>query len=109
MASALLVGIHHLLAWATFKSRALGEFFKGRPRTLVRDGEVLPEELRRHQLSEGDLEESFRLNGRLDDRRQVKEARFERNGKVSVIKKQEPRILEIRVEEGVQTVRIEIG
>src|SRR5436305_14524103 len=27
-ASALLVGVHHLLAWATFMSRALGEVFK---------------------------------------------------------------------------------
>jgi len=109
VASALLVGVHHLLAWATFKSRTLGEFFKGRPLTLVRDGEILPEELRRRQLSEGDLDESLRLNGRVDDRGKVKEARFERNGKISVIKQQEPRILEIRIEEGVQTVRIEIG
>lgn len=109
VASTLLVGIHHLLAWATMKSQALGEFFKGRPRTLIRDGELLPEELRRRQLSEGDLDESLRLNGRLDDRRKVKEARLERNGKISVIKQREPRILEIRVEEGVQTVRIEIG
>jgi uncharacterized membrane protein YcaP (DUF421 family) len=112
VASAVLVGFHHLLAWATFRFRSLGYFFKGRSRTLVRDGEALPEELRRHRLSEGDLEESLRLSGRLDDRRKVKEARFERNGKISVVKKEEPReprILEIRVEEGVQTVRIEIG
>jgi uncharacterized membrane protein YcaP (DUF421 family) len=109
VASALLVGVHHLLAWATFKSRRLSEFFKGRPRTLVRDGAILPEEMRRHRLSEGDLDESLRLSGRLDDRRKVKEARFERNGKISVVKKGEPRVVEVRVEAGVQTVRIELG
>jgi len=110
VASALLVGVHHLLAWATFKSHALSKVFKGRPRTILRDGEVLPDEMRRHQLSEGDLDETLRLNGRVDDPRKVKEARFERNGKVSVVKKEgEPRIVEVRVEAGVQTVRIEIG
>ncbi len=110
VASALLVGVHHLLTWITFKSQLLSEIFKGRPRTLLRDGEVLPEEMRRHQLSDGDLDETLRLNGRVDDPHKVKEARFERNGKISVVKKEsEPRIIEVRVEAGVQTVRIEIG
>jgi uncharacterized membrane protein YcaP (DUF421 family) len=110
VASALLVGVHHMLAWATFKSQTLGEIFKGRPRTLLRDGEVVPEEMQRHQISEGDLDETLRLNGRVDDLHKVKEARFERNGKISVVKKEgEPRVVEVRVEAGVQTVRIEIG
>ena len=110
VASALLVGVHHLLTWITFKSQTLSEIFKGRPRTLLRDGEVLPEEMRRHQLSDGDLDETLRLNGRVDDLHKVKEARFERNGKISVVKKESaPRVVEVRVEAGVQTVRIEIG
>jgi uncharacterized membrane protein YcaP (DUF421 family) len=108
-ASVVLVGFHHLLAWATFKSRALGDIFKGRPRTLLRDGEILPEEMRRQRLSEGDLDEALRLNGRVEDRRKVKEARFERNGRVSVVQRAEPKVVEVRVEDGVQTVRIEIG
>ncbi|HET9211652.1 MAG TPA: YetF domain-containing protein [Thermoanaerobaculia bacterium] len=110
VASALLVGVHHLLTWITFKSQTLSEIFKGRPRTLLRDGEILPEEMRRHQLSDGDLDETLRLNGRVDDLHKVKEARFERNGKISVVKKESaPRVVEVRVEAGVQTVRIEIG
>jgi uncharacterized membrane protein YcaP (DUF421 family) len=110
VASTLLVGVHHLLTWITFKSQTLSEIFKGRPRTLLRDGEVFPEEMRRHQLSDGDLDETLRLNGRVDDLHKVKEARFERNGKISVVKKEgEPRVVEVRVEAGVQTVRIEIG
>jgi uncharacterized membrane protein YcaP (DUF421 family) len=40
----------------------------------------------------------------------VQEARFERNGKISVIaKKESPRVVEVSVEPGVQTIRIEIG
>ncbi len=41
---------------------------------------------------------------------EVAEGRLERNGSLSVIKaKGEPKILDIRVAEGVQTVRIELG
>lgn len=110
VASVLLVGVHHLLAWATFKSQRLSRLFSGRPATLIRDGEVLPEAMRRHQYSDEDMDETLRLNGRIADLRKVKEARFERNGKISVVKKEsEPRIVEVRVEAGVQTVRIEIG
>ncbi len=108
-ASALLVGVHYLLAWATIKYRRVSEIFSGKPATVLRDGEVLREEMRRHQLSDADLDETLRLNGWVDDRRKVKEARVERNGRVSVVKKEsEPRIVEVRVEAGVQTVRIEI-
>ena len=41
---------------------------------------------------------------------QVAEAPLERNGHLSVIKAQhEPKIVEVRVAEGIQTVRIEIA
>jgi len=41
---------------------------------------------------------------------QVAEARLERNGDISVIKaRSEPRVVEIRVADGVQTVRVELG
>ena len=110
VASAFLVGVHHLLAWATFKSRRLSRLFSGKPTTLIRDGEVLPEAMRRHQFSDEDMNETLRLNGRVDAPHKVKEARFERNGKISVVKKESaPRIVEVHVEAGVQTVRIEIG
>ena len=110
MASAFLVAFHRLLAWATFKSKALSGIFSGAPPVLIRDGELLPEEMNRQQFSMADLEESLRLHGQVADPREVEEARFERNGKVSVVRraKPQPEILEIQVAEGVQTVRIEI-
>ncbi len=116
-ASALLVGLHQLLARATFRSHRFGEIMKGRPETLIRDGEILPEGLRRHSISPGDLDEALRLHAHVDDPAQVKEARFERNGDISIVKKEAekkagdrgPRIVEVRVEKGVQTVRIELS
>ena len=38
----------------------------------------------------------------------VKEARLERSGKVSVVKRGEARVVEVRVEDGVQVVRVEV-
>lgn len=42
---------------------------------------------------------------------QVQEARFERNGDISVLEKKgkEPKVVEVAVREGVQVVRIEIS
>ncbi|HYO13139.1 MAG TPA: YetF domain-containing protein [Thermoanaerobaculia bacterium] len=109
-ASALLVVLHHLLAWLTWRSHGLGVFFKGRPQALIRDGQTIPRNLRRYRISKGDLDEALRLHAHLDDPGQVKEARFERNGDISFVKKKgEPQVVEVRVEQGVQTVRIEIG
>ena len=111
IASALLVALHHVLAWMTWRSHSLGKLLKGRALTIIREGKPVDETLRKLRISQGDLDEALRLNGSLDDPDQVREARFERNGSISVIKKEkgEPRVVEVRVQEGVQTVRIEIG
>ena len=109
-ASALLVLLHQVLAWLTYRSHRFGLLLKGRAETLIQDGQVLEQGLRKHQISQGDLEEALRLNGRVADPSQVQEARFERNGDISVIKrKPEPTVVEISVRDGVQTVRIEIA
>jgi uncharacterized membrane protein YcaP (DUF421 family) len=107
VATALLVALHRLLGWIAFHSHRFGELIKGRATVLVRDGEVIEEGMRRHSVSHRDLEEGLRQNAHLKDPARVKEARFERSGEISILK--EPRVLEVRVEEGVQTVRIEIG
>jgi uncharacterized membrane protein YcaP (DUF421 family) len=107
---ALLVLLHQTLAWLTCRSRGFGELMKGRPETLIRDGQVIDASLRRHQLSPGDLEEALRLNGQVARPSQVEEARYERSGEISVVEKKtkEPKVVEVTVREGVQTIRIEI-
>lgn len=109
-ATVLLVGLHFLLAKTSFHSHRFGETVKGRPEMLVKDGEILWDGMRRKSLSQLDLEEALRLHAHLGDCEEVEEARFERNGDISVVKKKkEPRVLEVSVRDGVQTVRIEIG
>lgn len=110
VATALLVGLHFLLARTAFYSRRFGQMVKGMPEVLVKDGEVQWQGMRRKSLSERDLEEALRLKASLESCDQVKEARFERNGDISIIRmKSEPKVVEISVRDGVQTVRIEIA
>ena len=65
--------------------------------------------MRRAHMTERDLWEDLRGKGvsRLE---QVAEARLERSGELSVVRaRREPRVVEIGVVDGVQTVRVELG
>ena len=108
-ASAVLVGMHWLFTAVAFRWHGFGTTIKGHPRLLVRDGEIDWKVMRRTHLSERDLWEDLRGKG-VTGLEQVAEARLERSGQISVIRaKQEPKMLEVKVVEGVQTVRLEIG
>lgn len=85
-ASAVLVLLHHLLATATFRSHWLSWLAKGRSRVLVRNGEVDQSALRGSKITSEDLGENLRMNGNILSPADVKEARLERNGQVSVVK-----------------------
>ncbi|MFN2432497.1 MAG: DUF421 domain-containing protein [Gemmatimonadota bacterium] len=109
VAGAVLVAMHWLLSVASYHSRALGVLFKGRSRELVRDGEIRWDGMRRSQITTHDLEEALRLEGKPADVEGVRAAYLERSGSISVIARSgEPRALEVSVEDGVKTVRIEL-
>ena len=107
LACAALVALHWLFAFGSFRWHRLGSMVKGDFRQLVRGGEIDWEAMRRAQISKRDLEEAMRSDVKLNDLSQIEEAYFERSGKISFIpKKREPRVVEIDVAEGVQTVRV---
>ncbi len=109
-AGVVLVGLHWLLAVATFHSDRFGVLVKGTPRELVRDGRILWDGMRKSHVGERDLLGALRANGRLEDPVDVRVARLERDGDISVIERERgPRVVEVAVAEGVQTVRIELS
>jgi uncharacterized membrane protein YcaP (DUF421 family) len=109
-AAATIIFLHALSAKLALLSPVLGVLLKGRPRTILKDGQLLHEEMRKSDLTDHDLEESLRCEARSTDASKMAEARLERNGKISFVKKQEaPKVVEVRVEQGVQTVRLEIS
>jgi uncharacterized membrane protein YcaP (DUF421 family) len=108
-AGGVLIAMHWLFSALAFRSHRFGVVSKGRERLLVRDGEIDREAMRASHMSERDLWEDLHGEGvsRLE---QVAEARLERSGQLSVVKaRQEPKVVEIAVAEGVQTVRVELG
>lgn len=83
---------------------------KGQPVLLIAEGQVRKDALRSTSLSENDLAEALRLQGKEPDPSRIERAYLERNGNISVITRDEaPRIMEVTVADGVQTVRIELS
>jgi uncharacterized membrane protein YcaP (DUF421 family) len=106
----VLLLLHWLLAFASSRSHPLSVLLKGNARPLIRDGQILWEEMRRNHISTGDLIEMLRFRGRLTDPKEVEIACLERNGEISAIpSRREPRVVEVSVREGVQTIRVELA
>ena len=84
-AAAVLVAMHWVLSFLSFHWHAFGHIVKGLPRTLIRDGKVYEEELRRNFITNHDLCEMLRLQGRIADPSEAKLATLERNGQISAI------------------------
>lgn len=86
LAAALtMVLMHWVLASVAFRSKGFGAAVKGRERLLVRDGEIQWDAMRKAHVTEDDLKESLRNEGKEPDVRQIKAAHLERNGDVSII------------------------
>jgi uncharacterized membrane protein YcaP (DUF421 family) len=72
----------------TRRSHTFGNFVKGHANLVIKDGVILRECLLKHDLSEHDLVEDLRLNGNVESPEQVKLAYYERNGQISVVRKE---------------------
>jgi len=83
----VLVVLHRLFAHLAYYSHGFGILVKGRPDTIVHDGECDFRMMRRNHISMHDLEEDMRLGAHIDDLSRVRLARMERSGDISFIKK----------------------
>ncbi|HKO60142.1 MAG TPA: YetF domain-containing protein [Pyrinomonadaceae bacterium] len=110
VAGTVLIGMHWLLAVLAYHIDWFGPLVKGNPVLLVKEGQIQEQGMRRAGLSAQDLEEALRLQSDQTDASKIQLAHLERNGSVSVIPfKQDVRVLDVSVADGVQTVRIELG
>ena len=109
-AAAGLVGVHWLLSAASFRSAALAELVKGHGRTLIKDGQLQQDQMRQAHINVSDLVEAVRLKAATEDLGTILLARVERNGEISVMRKEKnPQVIEVAVDAGVQKVRIELS
>ena len=108
-AAAVLMLMHWLFSAIALRWHGFGALVKGQPRLLVQDGRPRDDAMRASHMTEHDLWEDLRGKS-VSSLAEVKEARLERSGQLSVIKaKPEPKVVELAVRDGVQTVRIEIA
>jgi uncharacterized membrane protein YcaP (DUF421 family) len=109
LTAAVLLGLHWLFALLAFHTSWFGNLVKGERVLLIKDGEIQPEGMRRGSITEADLSQALRIQTNQTDPARVQRAYLERNGQISIVPlKHEPRIATVAVEDGVQTVRIEL-
>lgn len=109
VAGAVLLGMHWLLGVLAFQTGWFGPLVKGERVTLIKEGKIQQEGMRRGSITERDLAQAVRMQTGQADAAKVKIAYLERNGEISIIPYQdEPHIVEVSVEQGVKTVRIEL-
>jgi uncharacterized membrane protein YcaP (DUF421 family) len=84
-AAAALVAMHWVVSLLSFRWHSFGDLVKGTPRTLIVDGRIDENELRRNHITRHDLDEMLRLQGRIEEPAQARLAILERNGQISAI------------------------
>ena len=105
----VLVTLHWFFSVIAFHSDRFGTILKGSKRKLVENGKIDWNNMRKSHIGENDLMGALRSNGQISSIDEVEVAHFERSGDISVIKREKtPRIIEISIREGVQTVRLEM-
>jgi uncharacterized membrane protein YcaP (DUF421 family) len=81
----VMVAIHWMISWAARGSLAISHLIKGYDTLLIKDGQVLKKPLANAHMSRDDLDEDLREKG-VSKPSEVKEARLERSGRLSVLK-----------------------
>lgn len=103
---ATLVALHWVISIITYYYDT-GGVLKNEERRLIKDGEIDEEAMRKSKIGKNDLMQAMRAKGKVDDVKDVEAAYLERDGNITVIpRKREPKIVEVNVEEGVQSVKI---
>jgi uncharacterized membrane protein YcaP (DUF421 family) len=82
----VLVALHWIFSATAQRSPAFSNFIKGHATTIIKDGKVDKAAMAKAHMSDDDLEEDLRDKG-IKDPSEVAEARLERSGKLSVIRK----------------------
>ena len=109
VAGAVLVGLHWLFAFIAVHTSVFGPIVKGEPVLLIKNGELKREAMQRADVTERDLNQALRLQAHTTDPRKIRRAYMERSGLIRVVPDgKEPQILDVTVEDGVQTIRIKL-
>jgi uncharacterized membrane protein YcaP (DUF421 family) len=87
LATFLLMLLHRLTAWITFRSKKTGSIIKGEGLLLMKDGDWKKENLMKSHITEEDIMEALRHDVNVNSLDKIKEVYLERSGEISIIKK----------------------
>lgn len=88
VAALVLMLSHRLLAIVAYHSNfGFGNWIKGKPSILIKDGELQREAMRKNSITEHDLSEAVRKAGYESDLSKINTAYLERSGDISIIEK----------------------
>ncbi len=86
-AAFLLVMLHRALGRLAYHSDWFSVVVKGRSIVLVEEGKRVSEALSKHHISEEDLHQGLRSEGRISDFEEAGTVTLERSGRISVVTK----------------------
>jgi uncharacterized membrane protein YcaP (DUF421 family) len=108
-AGVVLIGIHWFFGLIALRSSFFGRLIKGRTRNIIEDGKINQKEIKKAHISRGDLEMELRSELNSENLDNIQKAYLERSGRISFIKHPpDIKIIEVKVEEGVQTIKLKI-
>jgi uncharacterized membrane protein YcaP (DUF421 family) len=87
-AAMIIVLLHRGCAWIALYSDAFGRLIKGDSDILYKNGTIDKRKMKRYFITEKDLREEIRKGGNVNDISKVSEIYIERDGCISVIKKE---------------------
>lgn len=89
IAALVLVIMHNLFALLAYHTKFFGSMVKGKPKMLVKDGEMLESNMKSSSVTKHDLEEAMRTRGGIKEIDQIDQACLERSGEISIVKKED--------------------
>jgi uncharacterized membrane protein YcaP (DUF421 family) len=84
-----IVAWEYLIDWLTYRFPALRPFLKAPSLTLVKDGRIVEKSMRKEMLSMDELASQLRLQ-QVEDITEIKLAKLEGDGRLSVLKREAP-------------------
>ena len=89
VAALVLMLSHRLLAIIAYHSNfGFGNWIKGKPSILIKDGQLQQDALKENSITRHDLEEAIRKSGCEGDINKIETAYLERSGDISIIQKE---------------------
>lgn len=111
----VLVATHWLLSALAYHFPSIEKMLKGQALPLVQEGRLNHANLKRGHITRKDLAATLRLDGHPGDVSQIRQAALETSGSISLSTHESEahpatvQVLEVLVEPGIQTIRLQIN